>query len=215
MKHTLLYECQTVLFCFITIDSKHIFNLLLNDSEGHLYTVRVGHSMNLVGVQPVQVQDLVQQKHCITFHIWTATILVPMYSCPIEFEDCIGLTSACLNISCMLMPSVLSIISFLPSFVVTSFNKQRVIPLVSMMMAFWACFTTTDVRSKCTLVRGRTRVSCQTQAAMHYEYEITNIIAVTTLILLLWFHMATSLNNMGFLSITYYTHIQYHSKVWD
>lgn len=65
-------------------------------------------------------------------------------------------TSLCLNISCMLMPSVLRTVSFSPVFVVVSLSRQRVKPLVSMMTAFWASVDRTEVRSKCTLLTGKT-----------------------------------------------------------
>lgn len=74
-----------------------------------------------------------------------------------------SLTSLCLNISCMLMPSVLRTVSFSPVFVVFSPRRQRVKPLVSMMTAFWASVDKTEVRSKCTLLTGKTRST--------YEWE--------------------------------------------
>lgn len=70
--------------------------------------------------------------------------------------ECV-LTLLWLNISFMLMPSVLRTVSFSPVFVVVSLSRQRVKPLVSMMTAFWASVVRTDVKSKCTLLTGRAK----------------------------------------------------------
>lgn len=70
-------------------------------------------------------------------------------------------TSPYLNISCMLMPSVLRTVSFSPDLDVVSLSRQRVRPLVSMTTAFWATVDTMAVRSKWTLFTGNARSTCE------------------------------------------------------
>lgn len=48
-----------------TVDSEHVLDLLLDDLECHLDPVGVGHGVDLVGVELVDVQDLRRRERII------------------------------------------------------------------------------------------------------------------------------------------------------
>uniref|UniRef100_A0A0E9TVP0 Uncharacterized protein n=1 Tax=Anguilla anguilla TaxID=7936 RepID=A0A0E9TVP0_ANGAN len=56
--HVICHQGQVPRVYLNTIDRKDIFDLLLDDSQCHLYAICVGHGGDLIGIQPVQVQNL-------------------------------------------------------------------------------------------------------------------------------------------------------------
>lgn len=62
--HWIELECLH-LVSFPTIDGEDVLDLLLNDLERHLDPVGVGHGVDLVGVELVDVQDLRRKRSSI------------------------------------------------------------------------------------------------------------------------------------------------------
>lgn len=53
-----LKECA----CICTVDSKDVFDLLLNHFQSHFNPIGISHSMDLIGVKSVDIQDLKRRK---------------------------------------------------------------------------------------------------------------------------------------------------------
>lgn len=52
--------CQRV--CVPTVDGEDVLDLLLDDLECHLDPVGLGHGVNVIGVELVEVQDLRRRR---------------------------------------------------------------------------------------------------------------------------------------------------------